>query len=440
MTRIERYILYSLPLISIIVEVITSFAGKETKLMAMRDHGIFLVIVYLTIRYLKQVIKFNVFLVLLMLYFIILLAIQGLNLDQYNSFVRFVDAKMLLPFSFIFTSSDKHLKDINKWMIIIGVLFVSSIIAFSVLGIGRDIYGSGSKFRYGSFTYSKIYIGSFLLIALPFIYSQAKDKIAKNALLLLGVLTLLLLVLSMRRTSVIIVLIGAIVYIYYNRESIGQIVFYSVVLFFMLLVSFPLYQDILLKQMAARSEFFNNRSLIDNLTQETRYEETIAVYRERIINPDKRLFLFGAHLFNSPGHYDNGIHGARPLHLDLNVVLHGSGIIGLILFLCFYLLLFVKFQSLVTRVRFQENKLLVCMFLGMFFAHVFCWFSGGMETVTFNMISAIYMGGIMGYFRELALTKNTYESENNLRTTYDNIFHQTFVYQPSQKVNHQRNN
>jgi hypothetical protein len=111
------------------------------------------------------------------------------------------------------------------------------------------------------------------------------------------------------------------------------------------------------------------------------------------------VFFFGQHLFDSPGNYDGGIHGIRPLHLDTNIVLHGSGIIGLLIFISIYMRLFHKFLVTKTRLPSAIDTNLAGVFISMFLSHLFLIISGGMVTVTFNMISSLYMGGILGLYR-----------------------------------------
>lgn len=437
MTRFERYIVYLLPLVSLLSEILRSFLGEETKVLAMRDHGIFLVILYLTIRYFKSALHFNFALIFMMVYFFAILVFQGFDLAQYNYFVRVFDAKMLLPLGFIFTSSYLHIKALNKEMLIVNILFVGSIIVFSILGIGDDQYKSGSGFMTGTFTFSKIYIGSYLLLILPIIYSEMKGKLARNAYILLGIATLIILVLSVRRTSVVIVLIGAMVYIYYYRNHISRIVLNAFLLFVVVFSTFPIYEDILMRQISARGDVFNDRAVTENLQGETRYKETLAVYNERILNHDMGILLFGEHLFASAGHYDRGIHKDRPLHLDTNIVLHGSGVVGLALLILFYILLYLKFYSLRAKIRLSDHKNLVATFLGMFLSHLFIIISGGMSSVTFNMISYLYMGATLGYFRTVIIARSVKhyvkdDSANLPMKIFPEIpVRKSFMYQPN---------
>ena len=411
MTKLERNILFSLPLISICFEVVRSFMHEDVNLMALRNYSIFLVIIFLLIKYFKLAVQFNIYLIIMMFYLIILLAATHAELEQVNDFIRVMDGKLALPLGFILTSTYGHIQILNKRLLITNILFSISIIIFSILGIGENQYGGDSGFNVGYFNHGIIYTGSFLLIILPIIYFDFKGKFAKYLIPTLGIVTLVILVLSVRRTSVVMVGIGLIFYMYYFRNQFSKILKNVIAMGIVLALTFPFYQDILFRQFQAR-----NGEMTANLQEETRWVETVAVYNERIMNPDLRILLFGQHLFDSPGNYDNGIHGARPLHLDLNLMLHGAGLIGLILLILFYAHILHKYFLLKIKLGLPNEKLIHATFLGMYFSHIFLLFSGGMLSITFNIISMMYMGAILGLFankrRELKPLVNTTNSIN----------------------------
>lgn len=399
MTKYERNIIYSLPIVSICFEIVKSFIGSGTQIMAVRNYLVFVIILFFVIKYFKQGIQLNVYLIIITLYFLIELIVQNAGLKEYNELIQFFDAKMLILVGFAITTSYDHFEELNKKLLITNILFTGSIIVFASLGIGKDQYGAESGFRTGAFTFSAIYIGSFLLLTYPVQFKDLKSKLAKAGLILLGVVTFIVLVLSVRRSAIVIVLIGAMVFVYIYRAHIRRIVLNAIGILFLLIVSYPLYEKPLNKQLATRSDVFNDKGVTQNLQEETRLEESIAVYEERIKNPNPAIFFFGDHLFDSSGNYDGGIHGIRPLHLDTNIVLHGSGMVGLLLFIFIYIRLFHKFVVTKTRLSIPNEHNLAGVFFSMFLSHLFLIISGGMVTITFNMISSLYMGGILGLYR-----------------------------------------
>jgi hypothetical protein len=140
--------------------------------------------------------------------------------------------------------------------------------------------------------------------------------------------------------------------------------------------------------------------------------------------------LFGESLFDSAGRYARGLLGKRQIHLDINTVLHGSGVIGLLLFIGFYIQLYRLFLKYKRKINFIENRLLISTFYGLYFSSIFLLFSGGMTTITFNLISALYMGGILGYFRNLISSQNIY----NDKMIYSNLSTNAAIEENSKKA------
>lgn len=435
MIRLERNIVYALPLISICVDIVKSFLGADTKIIAVRNVLFFLIMLYMLIKYFKQAVRLNTTIVIILVYLTIELIATDASVEQYNDLIRAMICKLSLPIGFVVTSSYDHIKILNKRLLLTNILFVVSVVIFSILKIGENVYRSDSGFYSGTFTYSALYLGSYLLIMLPLVYYDFKDKFYKHVVPLVAIATMIILVLSVRRTSIVLVLIAAMVYLYLYRDQIARFTGYAIALAVVMVVTFPLYQGILMKQIEARSDVFNEEGVADNLQEETRLVETIAVYHERIMNPDITIFLFGQHLFDSPGNYDYGIHKGRPLHLDLNVMLHGAGIIGFGLLILFYVEIITKYIQLKVKLNLEQERLLIGCFLGMFFAHLFLLFSGGMLTITFNIISFLYMGAIMGLFKSGKLVQSkpkvyAHQKDEDIPEVFSAPVSKPFVYEP----------
>lgn len=429
MVKFERKLVYLLPLISITFEILKSFLGTDSQITVVRNILFFVFIVYLLVKYFPIAVRLNVYLLLLMFYFVLLLLIKGAVITQYNYFSLAFIAKMLFPIGFIFTYSFDHIKAINKNLLITNVFFVVSIIIFSIFGIGQNQYGGNTGFSVGYFNYSNIYIGAFLLIILPLIYADFEKKWIKNLFIVLGVATVIILILSVRRTALVILIIGSIVYAYLYRDHLFKFALQAVVLVIVIVLAFPLYKDILLRQLEARSNVVDRG--VGDIEEETRYEETVAVWNERILNPDIRVLLFGDHLFDSKGNYDNGIHKERPIHLDLNIVLHGSGIVGLTIFILFYVVIYQKFLFYRVKGCVENEKLMAGAFMGIYWSHIFILFSGGFFTITFNLISYLYMGAILGVYKRAK--ENRIVQQDEAQNKFVTMVHKKpFVYQNSQ--------
>jgi hypothetical protein len=396
--NIERAIAYSFPLISILFEILKSFSKGENQLLAARNYAFLLFILYIIIKYFKTAVRSNIFLLLLMAYLAGILISEGATLARFNRFSIAFDAKMLLPVGFILTSTYSDIRQLHRILIITNIMFVVSILAFSALGIGTNVYGGTSGFKVGYFTFSAIYIGSFLIIILPNIVAEASGKWKRIGLLGLGCITFIILVLSVRRTSVALVLLGMAVFVFQYRNYVSKIVGYGIAVLGLLL-TFPLYQDTLMKQMESRARIFGQSGALVRVEDEMRWIETLAVWTDRIGGHDFGKLMMGEYLFDSVGRYSRYVDRDRPLHLDFNILLHGAGLIGLTLWILFYFRLLHQFLRQKVPLGIPQEKMLITTYFAILVAHVFLVFSGGMLTLTFNLISFLYLGAILGLFR-----------------------------------------
>ncbi|MFM9075393.1 MAG: hypothetical protein ACKORJ_07500 [Bacteroidota bacterium] len=397
--NLERTIAYSFPLISILFEILKSFSKGENQLLAARNYAFMLFTLYIIIKYFKTAIRSNIFLLLLMAYLAGVLISEGASLSRFNRFSIAFDAKMLLPVGFILTSTYSDIRKLHKIFLFTNILFVLSILAFSALGIGTNVYGGTSGFKVGYFTFSAIYIGSFLLIIMPNQVADADGKWKRIGLLLLACVTLIILILSVRRTSIVLVLLGMAVFVFQYRNYISRITGYALAAVIGLVLLFPLYQDTLMKQMESRARIFGQSGALVRVEDEMRWIETLAVWSERIGGHDFGKLMMGDHLFDSVGRYSRYVDRDRPLHLDFNILLHGSGLIGLTLWVLFYFRLLHQFLQQRVPLGIPQEKMLITTYFAILVAHVFLVFSGGMLTLTFNLISFLYLGAILGLFR-----------------------------------------
>jgi hypothetical protein len=136
-----------------------------------------------------------------------------------------------------------------------------------------------------------------------------------------------------------------------------------------------------------------------SLDKEARWQETILIWDD-ISNYDKlTTVVFGKELFNSPRNYAGGRFGSRMLHIDYNRILHGSGILGLGLYLLMYLLVFKTFYFFYKRSKLKIKKDIRALFLTYYILSLFISFSGQMDDLTFRSVLFIIMGGCIGLLR-----------------------------------------
>jgi hypothetical protein len=124
------------------------------------------------------------------------------------------------------------------------------------------------------------------------------------------------------------------------------------------------------------------------------------------------LLFFGKEVFNSPENYANGKYGRRMIHNDYNVILHGSGVVGLILFVIWPIPIFLFYRKIKIYVKFyfEDKKLFDYMnvtFISFLIMGYILSISGGVNAILFNSIRMAVLGAILRIFFEYF--KNNYK-------------------------------
>lgn len=394
MKSFDKVLLLSIPVLSISAEITKSFF-EQSDVMVARTILCMALVIILILKYLPQVIRFNKSLILLIGYLLTLLFFQEAPLQSFQSWMLLTESKMLMPLAFIILADQAALSDLSRVLFWLGILFTISILYFLIMNVGANQYGGTDGFTVGSFKFNRLYTGSFILLSLPLVFKFSKKSLIRKIIPVLALILVAILIISTRRTALIIILTGALVFAAYYYRKLPAILLGLVAFIAILAVAFPLYKDILLKQIEKRQHVFVEQKGFD-LKSETRFEETLAVWKERVQSHDPFIIFFGEDLFNSAGNYDQGVHGTRPLHLDLNVILHGSGIIGLILFILFYLELVITFFKWRANWNNQAARLTEASGAAIIAPLVVLTFSGGMLAVTHQMIACMIVGACLG--------------------------------------------
>ena len=109
----------------------------------------------------------------------------------------------------------------------------------------------------------------------------------------------------------------------------------------------------------------------------------------------------------------------RQLHVDYNVLLHGTGILGLIL----YLILFFRFLSISRSYKIMANKFIIdknatrivnenhALIIAMVVLSLAMSFSGGLQFSSYRIILFLFLGYFLGQSQKIILKMQLYKQE-----------------------------
>jgi len=306
---------------------------------------------------------------------------------------------LVLPISFFLINNISRFKKLLNSIALIGVLYIINIIISTVFGITGKSY-SREIFQVGNLFTEGLNSMAYILVATPLIiHFRPKNK---RVIFILAIIIFVLVFVQLKRISILAILTGLMIQIIYSKNRIS-IAFGLIASVIIMLVAFPLYENILSVQYKVRER----RLTTVNIEEEGRYQETFHAFNETIFSNDLKLFLFGKEVFNSPGNYANGRFGPRMIHNDYNMILHGSGVIGLLLFICWPIPLYVFYRKMkiLANHSFEDKRLfdiMTVLFLNLLIMGYLISLSGGINAILFNSIRVALMGSILRILYEYA--------------------------------------
>jgi hypothetical protein len=265
-------------------------------------------------------------------------------------------------------------------------VFVSFFILSNIFSLTSNVYDESSKFTSG-LSDAHLYYPPLALFG---IYILGNKKLFHYALI--GI-TVIILILSLRRTAILLFPMAYFLFVLMNRKQILRNIVFLLLMTTVIVASYPLYNTYLEKQIESRGNVFSGEY---EATEELRVLETILILDDFKNKNNFIENLFGQNLFNSAGNYGEGRFGKRVIHVDYNLILHGSGFIGLFL----YLNVFIALFFLISKNSFSYNKKIAIIY---FILMVIISFSGQMHIITFR----IYL------FAIIVLLSLRHESINN---------------------------
>lgn len=310
---------------------------------------------------------------------------------------------MMLPISFqIVRDSDSFIR-INRIIVLLMVLYLVNFFVMNFLGI--SFKGYGDDITTGNIFSEGFNAMAYALVILPVSILVSKKR--KWIFVLLGIIVLITVLVSLKRISILAIILGFLIFFLALKRK--SKLFRSLIgILILLIVAYPIYSETLEVQVENRSNRFENGSIED----ESRYKETLIVFEKVFSFSDIPYSFMGKELFNSPGTYGSSVNwGDRQLHSDYNLLLHGSGILGIswyIIVQCIILLTFRRFEKKAYLIYGYSQKLdyINAAFYSVFCLTFFISLSGGINGVIFNSLRYVFLGSVMGLYYSLIFSDN----------------------------------
>ena len=313
--------------------------------------------------------------------------------------VKIVIPIISLLIGYHFINTKEKIREFAKSMNWVLLIIIVNAIISTIFGLGSSRYTAEDEeevFYMGQLSdhwNMLTYAILFVPITLHF-----QSKKGKRITILLAASNAFLVLVSIKRIAILGLIGGGAIIAGMTADirKILRMVFTGAAI---LLLSYPLYGDLLEERFSARSDRFEDGAL----QKESRYLETFYVWGDALSLEPLDKSLFGMEAFNSAGTYADGIFGDRQLHVDYNNIVNTIGLFGLIIYLVMFIQLWRRFQlSLQGMVLLDPfDKLMKATFYAFFYMQFITSVAGQMYNITFRLIVFVFLGASMGYFNHL---------------------------------------
>ncbi len=289
-------------------------------------------------------------------------------------------------------------KDFDKYIstyLWVYLLLILNAVISNYFNLGYDDYtrqqdylAGGLNDMWNNFTYAVLFF--------PILLIKSQRK---NIVIILFIIVFILLVLSIKRIAIA----GAVLGLFFYATKIGMTTrqfALSLILLILLVVTSPLYFDLLETRFQARQ----GEGRFEERFYETegRYVETIFMIEEFYSLEDLEHSLLGLKAFDSRGAFGGGIGIYRQLHSDFNLIPYTVGIVGFMLYILMYIRLYSNYKNLsssLRRLSLHKTELYpFYLYSVLFWMSLFTSFAGQMHQTTFRTMIFFSLGAIAKYY------------------------------------------
>jgi len=248
----------------------------------------------------------------------------------------------LIPISFYTIKNQNAFKKLQVSLIFSVGLALVNFGLVQIFNLGAKKYSEEIFYPGGMGVYIT-YLFVYALVISPLGYYLLQKKSSRLLIIIMSALGIAIVIVTFRRGAILALMIGFTILLlmgYWKmRRQIVKMLALGLIVSF---ICFLLYGNVI-------SYLFQQR-IVQGISKELesthgRVNETRVVWKELFHKSFKHTF-FGTELFNSMDYFHDWKRYGRPIHIDYNAILHGSGIIGLTLFLIVFWMIIKLFYRL----------------------------------------------------------------------------------------------
>lgn len=299
----------------------------------------FLIIIYLAffgISRIKGHVINKIILSLVVYMFLLTLVSSNFQTSFFGGYIKWFVAFMMFPVGYYMIRDYHSFSRLLLFFVIGSFIVCLNLTVAQVTRIGISAYLDDSFYMGGAGVGITNQL-ALVLLFFPILFRVRKsyNKKEKALIIITGILSIIYVVLAMKRAGLIGLAGGSLILLYFTRNR-RRVLKYIIIAGILLMVTFPIYDDILIDRYEARVQ--QN----EDLRAEGRYMEFFYVLNE-LRNGSVWQKLFGQEAFNTAQFFGlKYFNRPRMIHGDISSFLYGTGLVGITLYLSIYYMIVAK--------------------------------------------------------------------------------------------------
>ena len=401
--KLNYYFVLSIPVINIIATITTNyFPPVSINPGSLRAA---LILMFVALMFIKEDISYslpNKFNFIFIIYIFLLVFFSADFTYSLIIFLKVIIASLMFTVGFHYIKSLEMLYRLHiSLFIVLGIILLTVFIS-NIFSLGLSDY-LADTFYFGEAGVNLT--KNIAVIALiSVVFFDLKQKYPYKYLIIsMIILSIIVLIVGLKRSALLGLASGLGTYLILTPSKKKTFIYYFIIVSLLYLL-FPYYSSVLHDRFEARQE--KTVMTFDRIEEEGRVNE-IKFELEKFSQAGAIQKLFGKDIFLQRRFFGRD----RMLHIDFINLLSGSGIIGLSLFLMFYLSIYLYFRKYYKYLKFnrlfrQFNALILSLFVLQFFMSI----AGTIEGIELRGTILLYLGSLLGVIKN--------EAKNGLYNKY----------------------
>jgi hypothetical protein len=395
--KMKREFIYFIPIFNVLADVSFNYFEAFSAPTILRAAVLMLFI----LMFREQLVKMDVLrsMYLFFLYITVIMLFSDEILLSFKSVVQVILSMSVFIAGYKYITvyqRYRRLLEALVWIIITGLIAASVGYIFN---IGRALeYTAGTEYKgepeiIGLLGSGGLYGPALALALLPLIIQNRKKNMPLWFLWLISAGLYIFIILNVRRTAILIPIIGFVSYLIFSRAQV-RVIRYLILFSVTLAILAPVYRPLLEKRIEARAE--RGRFEKGFMKTESRYIENLRLFQQirEFDEPMAIITGIGHNIFAE--HIENGKIVRRMYHSDTAKLAYGAGLIGLLLYFVVYgQLLYMILKIPRIRVLNQYRAGALTLWTISFFVS----FNGSISLITFRTMSFLLLGAFLGMAR-----------------------------------------